>query len=1210
MRSTVVLILGYVINWLVQLKKSIEQSISRLQLDFEPLSPISDADIVDGYKQVLDYALINSKKHSIQNIAITGPYGAGKTSTIKTYFHKYRPIGFKELTVSLATFKEELSKEEDEPSQNELLRKIELSILQQILYHVDGNKVPHSKFRGIQPLSFRKKILYSGFSFLFLFSAANLYFPDLLPYFYFKIELINKNQPAIDIIATIIFTTGLGYLLFKAVGFFGKLSIDSFKFQDTEVKFNHSQSESYLNLNIDEILYFFKSTDYNVLIIEDLDRFQQTEIFTKLREINLLINSSAYVDKQVVFIYAIRDEIFKEEIERTKFFDFIIPVIPIVNPSNSITIFKKKASKYNLSFSEDLLDTISLFVGDMRLLHNIMNEFMIYRSKLSQQLVPDKLLAIIVFKNLFPGEYSKSLQNDGILHELVLKKTDLVELEIQNIEDEVLTLKNKLSEVEKHSISDIKDLRRIYLFEIFKNYIYLQTVYVNNRTINFHQILDSDDFETWLIGNPMADLIQSYGGRVNLVGLDKVEKVIGDKGYKDRANLIHFKTEEEKQKILLQIEKKQRSIFLMQKIPLRELISIDYVNKICDRLYGRKSNLIFALFKGGYIDESYHDYVSIFHESEDSIARLDYEYLLNLKSGVESEFDLPIQKVNLLIKKIGANYFETNAILNFRLVEYVIENSIFREERQSLKVLLNSGKQKSTEFLFAFLEKTKSVKTFLNFVFHNWANAWSSVSLHASLSSDIQKKNLFIAIINQCDGSILQILFDDPAFREMVLNDPHFFDLFESNERIIYFLENTKPTFKNLNFNPKYIDVYKEILKNEWFEINPEMVATFLKAYSQYEERDFLLKNYTVIQKSEIAELIELVNDNIEKYVSNLYLGLGDSFEEDEEFLLKLCNREELPQELVKKVIEKSKKKISDISKIETFEIQSIFFEEKKVKADWINIFKFSDDKKENLPIVCESLNGFSENELQEIIETYDKEEDSEQLLNQLIVQKELSITSFKLFAPLVDFVKIQFNFNEFSSEKISCLLTKNLVPLNNHNYTQLKEMEKEFHLELAKNNKQEFVSNIDNYELSLSDLEKMLKSTEWDIEEKQALLQKFSSGEIVSNQPVLETLVEILISEVSFTLNDDLLFQVLVSPNITQKETINILEKYTERIGAEQVPAILNSMGDEYPNLLNEGEIVVAYSKDMELLLKTLKSMKYISNFKAKKEKFEVYKQ
>lgn len=36
----------------------------------------------------------------------------------------------------------------------------------------------------------------------------------------------------------------------------------------------------------------------------------------------------------VIFVYAIRDDMFKDS-ERTKFFDFIIPVIPIINSTNS-----------------------------------------------------------------------------------------------------------------------------------------------------------------------------------------------------------------------------------------------------------------------------------------------------------------------------------------------------------------------------------------------------------------------------------------------------------------------------------------------------------------------------------------------------------------------------------------------------------------------------------------------------------------------------------------------------------------------------------------------------------------------------------------------------------------------------------------------------------------------------------------------------------
>lgn len=88
-------------------------------------------------------------------------------------------------------------------------------------------------------------------------------------------------------------------------------------------------------------MYFFEASKYNVVIFEDLDRFDIIDIFEKLRELNELINNSEQIDRRVVFIYAIKDDIFgdvdsdKLTKDRTKFFDFIIPVIPIINASNS-----------------------------------------------------------------------------------------------------------------------------------------------------------------------------------------------------------------------------------------------------------------------------------------------------------------------------------------------------------------------------------------------------------------------------------------------------------------------------------------------------------------------------------------------------------------------------------------------------------------------------------------------------------------------------------------------------------------------------------------------------------------------------------------------------------------------------------------------------------------------------------------------------------
>ena len=104
------------------------------------------------------------------------------------------------------------------------------------------------------------------------------------------------------------------------------------------------ENNSIFNKHLDEILYFFQVTDYDVVIIEDLDRFGTPNIFLKLRELNQLINESKIVGRHITFIYAIKDDIFKDE-ERTKFFDFIITVIPVINPSNSKDKLKSALEK-------------------------------------------------------------------------------------------------------------------------------------------------------------------------------------------------------------------------------------------------------------------------------------------------------------------------------------------------------------------------------------------------------------------------------------------------------------------------------------------------------------------------------------------------------------------------------------------------------------------------------------------------------------------------------------------------------------------------------------------------------------------------------------------------------------------------------------------------------------------------------------------------
>ena len=80
---------------------------------------------------------------------------------------------------------------------------------------------------------------------------------------------------------------------------------------------------------------------YDIVILEDLDRFKNISIFTKLRELNSLLNQAQDIGRRIVFVYSLSDSVFEKSIERTKFFDFILPIIPHTNPSNSADQFVK-----------------------------------------------------------------------------------------------------------------------------------------------------------------------------------------------------------------------------------------------------------------------------------------------------------------------------------------------------------------------------------------------------------------------------------------------------------------------------------------------------------------------------------------------------------------------------------------------------------------------------------------------------------------------------------------------------------------------------------------------------------------------------------------------------------------------------------------------------------------------------------------------------
>lgn len=298
-----------------------------------PTDTIKDSSYLEILKESID-------DEELTNIALTGPYGSGKSSIIKAFekYYSYRD-DYKFLNISLATFKDNLKKTEEK---NEMslpeYEQIEKSILQQMFYKVEQKSIPNSRFKRIKTTkntTFKTSmILLWGASIIELFSPHTFIY-----HFYNKFDL--------TFLFTGVFTIGSIYFVDLLLKRTSNIKLEKLSLQSPEINLSNNDSDiSILNKHIDEIIYFFDETDYNIVVIEDLDRFNNAEIFTKLREINTLINNRKG-KAPITFLYAIKDDMFKDK-DRTKFFDFLIPVIPIINSSNSFNLLKGIFEENNL----------------------------------------------------------------------------------------------------------------------------------------------------------------------------------------------------------------------------------------------------------------------------------------------------------------------------------------------------------------------------------------------------------------------------------------------------------------------------------------------------------------------------------------------------------------------------------------------------------------------------------------------------------------------------------------------------------------------------------------------------------------------------------------------------------------------------------------------------------------------------------------------
>lgn len=1216
------------------------------ELPLNSLSPVGDADTDGVFGETLYWALKHRREKDIKNIAITGPYGSGKSSLLKTFQEKNRlDPDLKFLSISLATFKEEKDLQNKQPNNDietdgqddaskfkqtkqsktegeDLLRLIELSILQQLFYFEKDKKIPDSRFKKIK--SFSKGNLWGSSLLIILFAVAIIFqinpcfIPRLL-----RIECSDPISPWIHFPAVSIVML-LGFVfVFKSIRSLRTITLKSLKLQDTaEFEISETINKSILNHHIDEILYFFEVTSYTVVIIEDLDRFEQTEIFTKLRELNLLINRSKKIKREIVFIYAVRDELFRGEKERTKFFDFILPVIPVINSSNSGEKLLNIMQQSQYPLSNDLIEDVSWFIDDMRLLYNITNEYYLYSKKLGTNLDQNKLFAMMVYKNLYPEDFAALGNGQGKLVQFFNEKEKLLKESVAKVDQQITTAKAEIKVLEGIHIKDIAELRKLYLIKYvtkLSNVLHFSVSGTNYTMNQLDEISNDADLFDGFVKNKVQYTYLNHGyqnqyrtvsDKLPVTFQDIENQVDSEFTYIERLAQIEDYQDNKSESLRQQIEELEKKKMIIRHEPLRSLFQ---QTPITVKIENRKQlQLVKILLRNGYIDEHYHDYISIFYEG--SITKEDREFLLNLKAQLSTDYGHKLTKTDNLIGKIEASDFERPHILNYALVDYLFETDAHADKRKAVVKLLANESEESFSFINNFIDRTMYLGTFIRTLTGNWSNYWKFIRSQNTLTHE--RTRLFLQLMLEHSELNAIILMTKQSDLAVYLADRlDFFQLISDHEKLKTIVQKLKIKFRQLDFKSTEETNIHFLHEGSYYLLNETMIRGIVASIGEYDEDTFTRMNYYALQQSGCTTLLDYIDENINDYLSKVYLKLPENKEEDDESLVDLINHSEISPQNKTMLLQFTTTKVLRLSDVESLDDYTLLVATSKIEPTWENVIAYYYEFDE----INADLIAFLNIEANTAELAKAKIDVSENTQPSLDVVKAFIPNLLKtndldnaIYRQLLQSVPWPYNriaeLNTIELKKIELLINARKLNLTDENYKVVREHFADLHIDLIKKHPSEFLKNVSTFEANENDIYQLLNALEFSTAQKGIIARAVDQTIIMGSNRLMKLCGELLLAAADFTILKESIQKIVLSKSLSTSQRIQLFNKQRDLFAKDGIKAFLESLPAPYSEMaILRRSPTLEYNTDNLAFAVYLKSAGMIVNYSETKKGIKI---
>lgn len=1212
-----------------EVKNAIVRCADKLQLNvnntkdygYVDLAPTDNAENVSEYLRALEWAL-NDK--NITNIALAGPYGAGKSSIIETFLRIHPSIKY--INISLAMFRKNDQDAIQQGDGDNFEKQLEEGILKQLFYKVHYSKIPQSRYRKLHKVSLGISLMHVIFTGALIIGLMFFLAPGKLE----ELKNAYSNMMSIlfgeRVLYYVLCTGVMGMVIIAIMTVLFRWintkwrSIEINIADKAVIKADEKDEALSLNKNMDEILYFFEETNYTLIVIEDLDRFDTPEVYTKLREINKIINSYDAIQRKIVFIYALKDDIFHSE-DRTKLFDFIIPVVPYIDVTNSGEYLKRNLKILNSNGLEfdipnDYITNVAPFISDMRVLNNICNEFIVFKKNIKDSQDLDKLqdvqmLSLIIFKNMYPREFAKLQESEGIIKEAYHDKSSFVKEMSGDLEKEIEIAMGEKEKSDGLGMLDVEDIKLAFIQKLVGDRGVFTKIQVNNTTYTKSEIL-KDEFSLSQMGTGTATFFyypsntSYYNNGQQNKNKDDIEKLRCSDGitYFEKCDRAIARDKKHRKQIVQNLLDKQKDLYMLRSKTMKTLIKEYGADKVLgDNV--RKNSLLVFMLRHGYIDDTYQMYINYFLSG--SVTADELNFIINVRNYAgNSDWNYRIiHPRNVIDRLFDYELEQQKDCLNFDLADFFYNDNSESNKKSAFTKQLAKNDADSRRFIKEYYVRVKNKAEYIRNIAQQKMLFWYDICSDDGLGYQDKVsylKDIFMYL------TVEDIVLQDTAANDenpqysictfIAESDKIIEQLQDSGaEKVVAVLTQIKVKLRNVDLETVNDIIIKGIFNNELFEISLVMLQNYINFKFGESIADFQTNIYTYILKQKDCLVTDYLERNIYDFVTEVILPTEANTKEDIDTVFRCIKLLEYDQNLSIQLIQKMDIVMEDLKEWyrtldarneEVKPLVDTFLAENKMLATIENLDTYKEKYK-----FTDELCDFVDANIDELI----SDENLDDVHVKEILKKDIKNETIEKILQNYEMESLGDNLNNYNQNVVQKMIDQRYFKYTRSRYNEIQSSFDRLLPLFIKRYWKEFEQDISNINFELTTINVLFKSN-LDDEKKAVILNGVNVSQMTREvfDFVRDTHVSILKKYVQETWD-----------KLEVKDRPAFMIKYFSVFSISEIENMFAKMPKEYQTLKQmdkRHEVLLEKNAINEALCQKLKDANYISSYGPKIEK------